>query len=129
MMAKVVEGVFLFLFGALVDHLWNRYRGRPVLLRWTAEYVRLAASSDVPFAKVDVLYNNHPVTNVYLASIQLQNESNSDLQNVVVNLACLEGSRVLISEGRLAGSLQSLPFTLAFDQALTTAIQNPDQAD
>lgn len=124
----VIRGAIIFLFGALVTHLWNRLRERPTLLRWTTQYVRLAASSDVAFAQVDVLYNGQPVTNLYLANVQLQNESNSDLQDVVVNLACLDGSRVLISEGRLAGSLQTLPFTAFFDQALTDAIETPAQA-
>lgn len=128
-MDQVIRAVILVLFGALVTHLWNRFRGKPTLLRWTDQYVRLAVSTDAALATVEVLYNGAPVTNLYLASVQFQNESNTDLQNVIVNLACLEGSRILLSEGNLAGSLQSLPFAPAFDQALTTAIQNPAQAN
>ncbi len=118
--SQILVGIVVFLFGALVNHLWNRYRRRLRCLRWSAEYHRLAvAAEDVAFGKVEVLYNKAPATNLHLAAIQLQNESASDLQGVVINMACLEGSTILVSQGALAGSLQNIPFTEEFNRALS----------
>lgn len=122
--SQILVGIAVFLFGALVTHLWNRYRRRLRRLRWSAEYHRLAvAAEDVAFGKVEVLYNGAPATNLHLGVIQLQNESASDLQDVVVNMACLEGSTIVVSQGALAGSLQNIPFTDEFNQALRNTEQ------
>ena len=117
---KIIVGIAVFLFGALVTHIWNRYRNRTKRLRWSAEYYRIAyAADDTYFGKVEVLYNDRPVTNLYLALIQVQNENTSDLEDVVVNIACLDGSTLLVSHGALQGSLQLLPLTDEFTNALS----------
>ncbi len=112
---QILRGIVLFLFGALVTHVWNRYRSRLKPIRWSAWYFKVAvAAADPQFGTTEVRHDGHPVANVHSAFVQVENESNSDLENVVVNMACLEGSRILRSMGAVQGSLQSIPFTTNF---------------
>jgi hypothetical protein len=88
-------------------------------LSWSIEYVRLAVAAAHPLlGTIQILYNNRPVTNLHFAVIRLRNESNADLQDVVVNLGSLEGSRFLVSYGLLTGGLQYFPVTQEFDRVL-----------
>ncbi len=113
------KGIALFLFGAIVNHVWSRYRTRLKRLRWSAWHHRIAVAAEDPhFGRVDVLYEGQPVINVHSSQIQIENESNSDLTNVVINIAHLDGTRIYRSMGAVEGSLAAIPFTDAFSAAL-----------
>lgn len=124
---KVLVGSLLFLFGAVVTHLWTRFRGRLVTLSWTATGTRLAVrADDTGYGRVEVFYNGHPVNNLHLISVALRNESTKDLTNILVNLAFLEGSEFVISEGTLIGSLTPITIDAGFMTAwLALSDQNP----
>ncbi len=121
-----IQEAALLAVGAICNHFWARFRGRLTKLRWAVQYHRVAVSAqDAAFGTIQVLHNNRPVNNLRIATLQVQNESVRDLQDVELNIACLDGSTVLVSEGALAGSLQRIPFTVTFDQSLQQALQNP----
>ena len=121
---ELTQGVLLFLFGALVTHVWNRYRARTRELLWSIQYLRVAvAADDTSFGRVDVLWNYIPVTNLYTARLEIRNHSLSDLADITINLACLDGTLILRSYGTVEGSLLAIPFTDAFSNALA----NPSQ--
>jgi len=121
-----IQEAALLAAGAVCNHFWARFRGRLTKLRWAVQYHRVAVSAqDAAFGTIQVLHNDRPVNNLHIGTLQVQNESVRDLQDVELNIACLDGSTVLISEGALAGSLQQVPFTAAFNQSLQQAFQNP----
>ena len=121
-----IKETALLAVGAVCTHFWARFRGRLTKLRWAVQYQRVAVSAqDAEFGTIQVRYNNRLVNNLHIATLQVQNESVRDLQDVELNIACLAGSTVLISEGALAGSLQRIPFTATFEQSLQQALQNP----
>jgi hypothetical protein len=121
-----IQEAVLLAAGAVCNHFWARFRGRLTKLRWAVQYHRVAVSAqDAAFGTIQVLHNNRPVNNLHIAALQVQNESVRDLQDVELNIACLDGSTMLVSEGSLAGSLQQIPFTVTFNQALQQAFQNP----
>lgn len=108
-------GAFSFLCGALIMHLWNRFRNRLKRLRYTVEYTRLAVSSQNPaWGNIQVLHNNFPVKNLHFGLVELQNESTSDLQDVRVDIATVDGGEILISNGSIEGVLQQISFTDSF---------------
>ena len=122
----LLQQIALFLFGALVTHVWGKYRNRPKAVRWSASYWKVAVAAAHPqFGTVEVSYNGTQVKNVHTGWIEVENESNADLQEVVVNMACLEQSRILVSTASLGGSLQTIPFTDSFWAALSNP-QPPD---
>lgn len=115
---SLIGGVALVLLGASVDHFWSRYKNRLRRVRWSAQYLRIAiASQDQQFGRVDVLYNNKPVRNLHTAVIQVENESNFDLENVNINIVCTEGSKIFAAIGMIEGALDRLPFTDQYLQA------------
>ena len=117
---QILLGILLFLFGALVNHVWNRYRSRLKPIHWSAWYFKVAvAAADPLFGTIEVRHDGSPVANVHTASVQVENGSNSDLENVVINVACLERSRILRAMGAMQGSLQPIPFTANFWNALS----------
>ncbi len=122
-----VQNVIIFLFGVLGNVLWYRYRARLVPLRWSVQYVRLAAAGHDPrFGKVEVFYNGKPAVNLHFATVQVVNDSNSDLRDVVINIAFSDGSRMLASQGALVGSLQSIPFTNEFQSMVNRFVKDQD---
>ena len=120
-----LQEILLLIAGAVCNHFWARFRGRLVKLRWAVQYHRVAVSAqDAAFGTIQVLHNNRPVNNLHIATLQIQNESVRDLQNVELNIACFDGSTILVSEGALSESLQQIPLTTAFNQSLQQAVQN-----
>ncbi len=65
---SILAGLGIFLFGALVTQLWNRYRTRLRRPRWSDSYHKVAVAGEHAYVgKIKVLYNDNPVENVYTA--------------------------------------------------------------
>lgn len=119
LMVELGPKLLLLAIGALAGHLWTRFRSRRIALRWSQEHQSIAVSGeDVRFGKVEVRFNGQTVTNLYAGVVKLENESVTDLTDVVVNIAYADGTVVLVSHANLEGSLQMLPFTDTFERAL-----------
>ena len=116
---KVATLVGLPLLGAAAQHLWSRYKNRLAQLRWTATYTPMAfATDDHGWGKVEVLYDGEHATNLHVVNIEVQNASSRDLEKLQFDIAADEGSHVLRSAGQLRGSLQTLPHSSQFSEAL-----------
>lgn len=101
-----------FILGAIVMHIWDRFKNRIACLRYTVWHRYLAATADDPrFGSVKVLYNNNPVASLYMTTAIISNENNKDLSNFDINIVCDQDSAILISYGRNTGSLNELEFT------------------
>lgn len=112
------------LVGALLGHLWSRFRGRVQTLRWTPQVQRLAASgSDQHLGTVEVLYNGSPADNLYLVGVQVVNDGNRDVENFELQIGFRDGTFFLSGSAQLKSSLRVLAwssdFAQSFDAALT----------
>lgn len=124
--SKFWLAVATFLVGALVTHIWTRFRSRLATLSWTATSARWAVSAaDTGYGAVQVLYENQPVNNLHVVTIILRNESTRDLVDLPITFAFLEGTLILISEGSVVGNIRPL----AVDQAFMGAWREAVSAD
>jgi hypothetical protein len=111
--------VVLPVAGALLHHLWSRFRGRMAELRWTVRYTPLAfASDDTGWGRVEILYDGHPTGNLHMANLRLQNASSRDLQALTIVLVVNEGSVAMRAAGKLLNSPVQFPFTDSFSSGL-----------
>lgn len=128
---KIVTVVGLPTAGAVATHLWTRYRRRRSKLRWTAVYQPMAfATQDFGWGEVQILYDGSPTQNLHMVSIELQNASPNDLENVRIDVVTDPGTIVLRSQGVVRGSLQNLPYSTDYAKVLERAQkQKLPQAD
>lgn len=120
---QIVTLVGLPIAGAILFHLWSRYRGRMARLYWSAEHVSMAlATPDTGFGEVQVLYNGQPTVNLHVTRVLLTNDSTRDLTDVVVRLTYLEGTRILRSFAFHPNTVIALPHSQAFTEQLALAL-------
>jgi hypothetical protein len=105
--------------GALLTHIWHRYRSRMTALRWQAAHLPLGVSAqDALFGTIEVRYNGQPVHNLFFTTIDLQNQSNADLKEVDLNLVFQDGTIIYMAHGEVHGSANMLPFAEPFNSDL-----------
>ena len=108
-----------FLLGLLTKHVFDLWKNRLPRIKYRIYKSFLAASSqDALFGSVQVLHNNHPVRNLYMVKIVLQNSSNKDFKDVPMLLWCDSGSMILISYGVKIGSVEPLEFTKDYNDLI-----------
>jgi len=111
------------ILGALGTHLWRRYRNRMVLISWQARHQPVAVETDhATFGKVEVLYNGRPTHNVTFTTIALKNESNKDLEDVVLDFFFRDGTTIFMAAGNVRGSGNPLVFTKEFSDNIDLAL-------
>jgi len=112
--------------GAVLMQGWRRYRGRMLTLRWQAFHQPLAISAeDTYFGTIEVRYNGEPVQNLFFTTIDIQNESNTDLVGLDLNFIFNDGTMIRISHGAVQRSANSLPFAAPFATELARFVQLP----
>lgn len=108
--------------GALLGHLWTRYRRRLATLRWTTQYQPMAfATEDFGWGKVEILYEGSPAGTLHIINVQITNESQIDLSNVELDLRLIDGTLVLRSAAQVRGSANVLPFAGGYAGILAQA--------
>jgi hypothetical protein len=115
LLAKVGVGVATFLVGAIVTHLWMRFRSRLTILSWTTTSSRVAFSRNDPrYGNLEVHYNGTLVESVFWQAVELVNESTTDLSDLQIVVGFQPASIILTSEGAVSTSLLALPFEEKF---------------
>ena len=110
--------------GAVIGHLWTRFRSRMATLRWTAQCEPMAfATQDFGWGKVEILYDNQAVGNLHIITVRITNESQIDLQTVELHFHLDDGTFVLRSMAQVVGALEALPFAPEYAAMLATAGQ------
>lgn len=103
------------LAGAVLGHLWTRYRRRLATLRWTAQVQTMAfATEDFGWGKVEILYNGMPAGNLHIINVQVVNDSSTDLTDVELDILANDGTSVLRSGAQVAGTLNPIPFASGY---------------
>lgn len=115
--------------GALLAHLWGRYRRRLARVSWSADHVPMAfATPDTGFGRVEVLYNGTPAVNLHITRVLVRNTSGQDLTNLIVRLAFVERTRILYSRGFQPMTLVSYQLADRFASRLASALR-PNASD
>lgn len=121
MKEKIIIGFATFILGACFNHVWDKFRKRTLLLKYTVWHYPLGTSGHDPrFGSVKLLYNDNPVNNLFMSTILLSNENNKDLTNLELNIVCDQESMIIISHGRNKSSLNDLTFTDKYTQVLVS---------
>jgi hypothetical protein len=108
--------------GAVVGHLWTRYRRRLATLRWTVHGQPIAfATEDFGWGKVEILYNGQPAGNLHIINVQVVNDSQIDLTEVELDVQMSEGTNVLRSAAQVQGTVNLLPFAGGYATMLAAA--------
>lgn len=110
--------------GWIVAQFWRRFRARMTILRWQAGHVPVAVSGqDAVFGTIEVLYNGNQVHNLFFTTIDLQNQSNTDLADIDLNIVFQDGTTIFMARGAVQGSANALPFADPFDRELDRFIK------
>jgi hypothetical protein len=112
--------------GALVVHIWGRFRGRLVTVGYTAQVQSLAISaSDATLGTVEVTHNGQLARNLYLVSVQIANDSTRDFADFEVQIGFRDGTEFLSGVGMIQGSLRILPLAPDFGQSIVDYLALP----
>lgn len=114
--------------GWIIAQFWRRYRSRMAVLRWQVTHQHLAVSGeDALFGKIEVRYNGNPVQNLFFTTLDLQNQSNTDLANIDLNIVAQDGTTIYMAHGAVQGSANTLPFADPFASDLDHFISLPER--
>ncbi len=116
LMRYIIPGA-TFILGLLVRYYFDLFKNKIAKLRYEINKSFLGASGhDYYFGKVQVLYNDRPVQNLYLCTINLVNSSNKDFKDVEITVWCDVDSIILVSNAQKYGSIEPLKFTSQYLQ-------------
>mgnify|MGYP003656234771 CR=1 FL=1 len=113
--------------GLLIAKLWSKYRGRVIPIRFESHVQSLAISSNDSFyGNVEVMYNGRQASNLYMANVEISNESHKDLVDVEVQIGFRDGTTFLSGGGIISGSLSNLSFAPGFQRELQKYLDLPE---
>lgn len=116
----------IFIAGLIVQHLFELYFNRVAKLRYSISKSFLGASAnDNIFGKVQVLYNDKPVENLFLYKLNLVNTTNKDFKDIEITLWCDLNSTILVSGANKSDTINTLFLT---DECVAE-LQNSTKAD
>lgn len=114
---KYIWPALTFVAGLVVKHIFDLYRNKISRLQYSISKSFLGASGhDNYFGKVQVLYNNNPVQNLFLCTITLVNTSNRDFNNLEITVWSEVNSLILVSHANKTGSINPLSLTQSYIQ-------------
>ena len=106
-----------FVAGLIVKHFFNLYRNKISRLQYSINKSFFGASGhDNYFGKVQVLYNDKPVKNLFLCNLTLANTSNKDFKDIEVTVWCDVDSIILVSSAHKSGTINPLLLTEKYIQ-------------
>jgi len=109
---KYIWPTITFVAGLFVKHIFELYRNRIAKLQYSISTSFLGASGhDNYFGKVQVLYNDSLVENLYLCTINLVNTSNRDFKDIEITVWTDVNAIILVSSALKAGTINALTLT------------------
>ena len=113
--------------GAIATHLWRRFRARMVVLRCQVIHAPVANAPGMIGHELEVKYLGVVAPNLFQCNVTLENDSNTDLTGVVLNMAYKDGTVFVSGGGAIEGSNQFLPLTQAFMDASARLTALPEK--
>ncbi len=84
---RLFVAIFAALLGAILALIIQRFLNKRGLFTYFVWHNRIGISADdAVFGSVRVTWNDNPVANLFLSSIELRNESLNDYENIVVRV-------------------------------------------
>jgi len=104
--SNLVPVIFGTLFGALVTFVVTKLANKSVRLRYSSVVERIAVSAnDQVFGTVQVTWNGgQPMRNLYLATIEVENTSSRDFENVDLKVYCGDDTELMSERTSVAGN-------------------------
>lgn len=104
-----------YMAGLITMYFFDLYKNKISKLQYSISKSSLGQSGqDDYFGKVQVIYNDNPVENLYLCNINLVNTSNKDFKDIEITVWCNIDSIILASSARKAGTINVLLLTHAY---------------
>ncbi|WP_157257216.1 hypothetical protein [Methyloversatilis discipulorum] len=104
--------------GVITAWLTQRVLNKRGTFTYFVNHQRVGMSTeDVIFGTVAVSWNNNPVSNLYLSTIELKNESMNDYENVVVR-AYTDNTRLLTEQTQVVGTPNILQWSEDYKKQL-----------
>jgi hypothetical protein len=127
--ARIVVPALAATAGALVSLILSKFLAKTVVFRYSVRTERMAMSADdAVFGSVRVSWHDTVVRNLYLVSIEIENPSTRDFENVPINVYT-DGSTMLMTERTaVVGQPYIVKWSDEFSRALVVAPGgSPDQ--
>ena len=116
------SALVLFAAGALVTHLWNRFRKRLRVLNWTATHKRHAASTHHPsVGKIKVLVNDVESRALYVTEVTVHNPTIHDFENLELDFELPVNTTIVFDQGKIATEIKNLVWQEEFRTTLNAA--------
>ena len=110
------------LVGAILTHLWARFRARMTVIRYQIHHLYLAVAQNSPiFGNLRVLLNEVEYHNLYFSTITFANDTARDFKDLDINIAAMPRTEILGAYGKTASSVNYLAFTDAFNAHVNEA--------
>jgi hypothetical protein len=105
-MKEYLIPIVTFLVGLVAEYCFILFRNRMPKIRYSVSKTLLGASGyDNYFGKVQVLYNDENVENLYLCNIEFNNTTNKDFTDIIATIWCDVESRILSSKAEKLESI------------------------
>lgn len=115
--AKFLIPAGTFILGLLAKYYFDLFKNKIPKLRYTIDKFFLGASGqDNLYGNVQVLYNEEPVQNLHLCTMNLVNSSNKDFKNVEITVWCDVQSLILVSHAQKSNTIAPLQWTSGYAQ-------------
>ena len=113
--------VFGTLFGALVTFILSKLANKTARLRYSMRVERVALAADDPvFGTVRITWGDgHNMRNLYLATLEIENLSTRDFENVEFKVYCANETTLLGEMTSVHDSSYTVQWSPAFRESLT----------
>ncbi|MBT6041783.1 hypothetical protein HOH15_07685 [Candidatus Woesearchaeota archaeon] len=112
MLSKYVFFIITFIVGIIFKHYYDQVKNKVQKINYSVYKTFLGATAnDSLLGKVEILYNNKPVGNLYLCEIKLVNISNKDFENIKITVWCDVESVIFSAHSAKESTINTLKLT------------------
>lgn len=111
--------IFSTLFGALITFIITKVTRKTARMRYSTSVERVALAADDPtFGSVRVTWRNESVRNLYLATLEIENTSTNDFENIEFKVTCSDGTLLLGERTSVGGTSYAVDWSQKYSEAL-----------
>lgn len=109
--SKVAIAIASMILGIITTVAGQKWLSRRALFIYSVSHQQLGASTeDTIYGSVKITWNEIPVSNLYLSSVELINQSAQDFEAVIVRIFTIN-TRLLTQKNEVVGTTRILDFT------------------
>lgn len=116
---QFLSAIFLLLIGALITQLFNKLSSKTGVLRYFVVHNKVGMSADDEvFGSVRLAWQGHDVRNLYLSTIEIENSTTSDYDNIHLKVFTNEKTVLLNQRTEIVGTPYSAPWDAAYEKRI-----------